>query len=547
MVNFSNLTPEQIAAARLALENDSAVQSALNGLTSYEGQMLIGGRNNNIYYNPAPKPIADLSTRAVNRSGGDEVALQNLLDSVAELNANTPDILRGSEAEQEYNAAVNDLIANSGVNTTVVDDGKTYQLNVGGLTDAFQAPRTNAAGQFGTTDQSANFGDAVRVAATTAISSGLAGAALPTLTGALGATAGGATAGVGSAAINSALNGQGGLSGSEILTSGVIGALPGGLYDVLSQEWATPLVDAVGNMLPAPGLQVPGGLNPNVIMNLASNAQRYSEAGLGGGGNIPWLISVLGDIESGLGGVGSSPDFMVTDPGGGLPATEEDGGGGGGQTSSSDTSTPVESAPPPADDGLLDDQIDENDFPNMILGEYIGNGQMRSTLDGSIMPAPPGNWQVGQQIPEHGAEGLEADNVNDLTEEGQLGTLINPNAVWGWDDPTIDPRTGERYVDHSTPDNLGGLTTGGVTVNNGGTNGTGTGTVGNGTGTNGTGNGSNGEGNGENGGSDTPISDQLFGSDSDFGDLFPYTTIAPSQAARLGGMMDYVAALRGRK
>lgn len=53
----------------------------------------------------------------------------------------------------------------------------------------------------------------------------------------------------------------------------------------------------------------------------------------------------------------------------------------------------------------------------------------------------------------------------------------------------------------------------------------------------------------DDGGSETPITDSLFGSvaQSDSSDLFPYTVIRPSRAAQLGGMMDYVAALNSRR
>ena len=127
----------------------------------------------------------------------------------------------------------------------------------------------------------------------------------------------------------------------------------------------------------------------------------------------------------------------------------------------------------------------------------------------------------------------------------------DPDAVFGSNDPNIDPRTGEPYVDYTPDVNNGGLSTGGV-VDTGGT-GSGTST-GNGSGTN-TGNGSGdgtGDGDGD-GDGNTNLTQQMFGGmlggGGGQGNYQPFMTginYAPQMQQRLPtNVTNYLAALFG--
>lgn len=588
----------------LAQLNSYAGQEALGG-----GSLTVGQAAVNPYYNPEPQAIAPLSGRAVTRSGGNADALQSLLSDVAELNANTPDIRRGSQEEQEYNAQVQEIINNSGVNTNVVDNGKTYNLNVGALTDAFRAPRTDSAGQFGTTDQSFGFGDGVRAATTAALAAGT-GVGLGALAG--GGAVGGAIGGGASSAVSGALNG--GIDGGDVLIGALTGGLLGGAGDYLqgngffgnAQQANVAPIPGSGTFIPSEIAENAGGnwygsvadygsgltpaqaaiaaatgnaspnistvnagmssADPNVIWNLSGDSVGAAES-LGSGlpdfgGSI--VGAIFGNefgvrdnptVQGGLNGmiVGTdingqpifSPDQELS--GGTRTSTEEAGGGGGGNPQPTDSggSQGGSTAQGGGNNNSGINDVDETDNVPMVLGTYVGNGQME-TLDGKIVPVE-GNYEVGESVTEHNAQEDETDPdliVGDLGEldSENVGDLESPWIVYGDDLEGIDPRTGEPYLEPTEESDNGGLSLGGVV---------GTGTVGSGTGSNGSGEGTNGTGSGEGGDGDGNgeggNSDGIFGggtASNDESGLFPYSGYAPSRAAQLGTMMDYVAALR---
>lgn len=491
--------------------------SGLEQLNSYSGQEALGGGSLTVnqatvnpYYNPAPQAIAPLSDRAVNRSGGDAAALQDLLDNVAELNANTPDIRRGSEAEQEYNAQVQSLIDNSGVNTNIIDGGKNYNLNVGALTDAYRAPRTDAAGQFGTTDQSFSLGDAIELAATTAIGAGV-GAGI--LGPALGA-AGNAVAGIGSQgtlayAANPGLWNTigGGLNAAGSAIGGGIGA--GVSWDSSTSTLGQQAQNVINNAISNP-----------TITNLATNNPPELEAGTIVDREPVYEINPLTGIPQFIG-------YQEVVAGERPNPTEEAGGGG---ADSNDTASAEASQSSSAASGAPLDQALENQDVwtwNGVELVNVDTGETREVPNPSRLEEGVlynGDTEpLGEETPEEEESnaifGSGNPFINPMTGEGYFGDSVlptadaelsqgqvldgnpteqvayDPDAVFGSDDPNIDPRTGEAYVDYTTPDDLGGLSSGGV-----GTDGTGTtGNNGSGDGNDGTGDGPGGDGSGDGG------------------------------------------------
>lgn len=236
---------------------------------------------------------------------------------------------------------------------------------------------------------------------------------------------------------------------------------------------------------------------------------------------LPDVTDVLGDVQVQV------PDFQLPN----------EGGGGGGEESEAQTSDPVLSDGGGQDIPELGEQIDPN-HAERDDGQWIHQN-------------PDGTWVAGNEMgevweipaPNEGENDLVLGGLGDLT-QGNVSEVIDP--TW---EPSVSVTQGESSTPGVNLPGAGNAVTGNVLqggdLSNGGSNGTGSGTSGNGTGANGTGNGNNGDGNGEGSGSDTPISDSLFASESEFGDLFPYTAINPVRAANLGGLMDYVAALRG--
>lgn len=99
----------------------------------------------------------------------------------------------------------------------------------------------------------------------------------------------------------------------------------------------------------------------------------------------------------------------------------------------------------------------DNPLINPMTGEpYFGN---------AVVPTANAELSQGQVL-----DGNPTEQV-----------AYDPDAVFGSDDPNIDPSTGEAYVDYTTPDNLGGLSSGGAPTGGsgggtGGGNGTGDGT-----------------------------------------------------------------------
>lgn len=241
-------------------------------------------------------------------------------------------------------------------------------------------------------------------------------------------------------------------------------------------------------------------------------------------------------------GSGGLYDMAILDRVSG-PQLEDDtnnGGGGGGEPAPRPTEGGLDRGPGPTGGG----EVVSNDLPPEQIEP---NHEERKDVVWTNQN-PDGSWVAGNEM----GEVWEIDppaqqedlvyGVNDL--EDNLEDIYDPSAVFGSNDPNIDPRTGEPYVDYTAVPDNGGLSTGGV----------GTGSAGQGTGSNGTGNGTDGTGDGDGGdgsgeGNGVPGMSQGVANTTVGGNSgqFAYSTINPSQAAQLTGMIDYVAALRGRR
>jgi hypothetical protein len=151
-----------------------------------------------------------------------------------------------------------------------------------------------------------------------------------------------------------------------------------------------------------------------------------------------------------------------TEKAGGSPSA--DAGEAGGTSSSSPSSAPgaADTAPTAKDEG------------GIILGEYIGNGRMQ-TVDGQVVPAPPGNWGVGDVVTEGGvpqeAPTGDADELNPLVilgniignmqGPGTIGTVIDGAEVVGVDEDGEPIFEGEQGTDISG-EGEDGLVLGGI-------------------------------------------------------------------------------------
>lgn len=128
---------------------------------------------------------------AGNMSREDYISLQNRAGdgSREEMAARHTGMIQGRKDPiyQEYDAAVEALASDMGVNLYVVDDGKRYHLDIGGISPTFnQGGDKTAPGQWHTSDSSYQIGDFVKDAAIAAVTGPIGKAVGAGVTGLLG-------------------------------------------------------------------------------------------------------------------------------------------------------------------------------------------------------------------------------------------------------------------------------------------------------------------------------------------------------------------------
>lgn len=413
----------------------------------------------------------------------------------------------------------------------------------------------------------------------TILTGGLAGPLTGLLTPTLGTIGGGAAAGAIAGAAGNVASGND--WDDNLLTSAALGAAPG-LFQAGVNALPDSVIDTVADFLPEPGLQA---ANPtsNVIMNFAQEPTSVVSSVFGNDGiSLPGLIGAInGATEDGnrtnpygapgqLGDIGSGYDQAILDvPNGGSQTPVDEEGGGGSSTAPTDSTAQDSgstSASGGAQSGLeepygyvyngqqwvpVETEEDYLSLPTNAVtsiganrpnqdqfGDVIGEGQYTSgegetgndtdDIDANFIPPDIYNQLPGLLVDGWSTTTSRDDFGNSVAVTQNGGQLPGVNLPGSQNGMSPD---GDQYQDGEVP-----------------TSNTNTGGTGNGTGSgNGSGSG-DGDGDGDGDGNGQP---SLFGGttgdDADSYDLFAMPLISPSRAANIGGMMDYVQALRGRR
>lgn len=375
----------------------------------------------------------------------------------------------GNISEDEFTTEFLNLTEQYGIPTQVQGTDKTYFLDPG--LPGVDPYGTNIKGVFGTdkdlqglyrrhaqTEGEGFFGQFDEANTLLPLVASLAaGAYAPGLLASLGASPAVAGAGAGALAggASSALSGD--FSLQDVVTGAVLGGVSGGFGGGVNN---TELTDSMfGDVLGAANrvdslnqrdrgnagaMDIP---NPDEVIGSQEQVDQLDEDLLG---NLVRFEEWLARQDPNL-----TPWDWTPPP----PPTEDAGGSGGAMEP--EESEPSESSEPSSggsgsSQGKLDTEgRDPLDPAPFILGTYTGDGQM-TTRDGRLAEAPPGDWEIGEEIPE-GSYGEEDTEEPGLDLEGILDQFGDQWITNGMDaegnlvtDPSVSIRDGE-LVDLTDP------------------------------------------------------------------------------------------------